>query len=76
MYANFVFIFYFVGRVLNIETLDVKFEEWTGTVNPDESKWIERGERATGFLNIIRLFYEGGPPANEQLGINIVYFCH
>ena len=41
---------------------------WTGSVDPDESYWAESSNSGKSFLNIIRLFYEGAPPAHEQIG--------
>ena len=41
---------------------------WKGSVDPDESYWVESGKSGKSFLNIIRLFYEGAPPAHEQIG--------
>ena len=46
----------------------MKMYSWTGSVDPDESYWVESGKSGKSFLNIIRLFYEGAPPAHEQIG--------
>lgn len=47
----------------------MKFRTWSGSVDPDQSFWTESGDTSTFFLNVIRLFYEVGPPAYEQIGI-------
>ena len=60
--------FSFTGRILNVETQDMKFHSWTGKVDADESFWYEEGKYGTYFLNIIRLFYEHGTPAYEEVG--------
>ena len=46
----------------------MKFHSWTGNVDADESFWYEEGKYGTYFLNIIRLFYEQGTPAYEEVG--------
>ncbi len=46
----------------------MKFHSWTGQVDADESFWYEEGKYGTYFLNIIRLFYEQGTPAYEEVG--------
>ncbi len=56
------------GRILNVETQDMKFHSWTGDVDADESFWYEEGKYGTYFLNIIRLFYEQGTPAYDEVG--------
>ena len=47
----------------------MKFKEYKGSVDPDESFWREYGERSTYFLVVIRIFYEVGNPAYEEIGI-------
>ncbi|KAK2193363.1 hypothetical protein NP493_15g08002 [Ridgeia piscesae] len=64
------------GQILNLETQDLKMYSWTGSVDPDESYWVESGNTGKAFLNIIRLFYEGAPPAHEQIGcVDFVPAC-
>ena len=63
----------FVGRIINIESLDCKFSNWTGGADPDESFWAESGKNATFFLTTVRVFYKQGPPAYETIGI--LYEC-
>lgn len=64
------------GRIINIETQDVKFESWNGSVDPDCSFWRKSGNRSMSnyFLNIIRVFYEAGPPCYEKIGQYIYCF--
>jgi len=52
----------------------MKMYSWTGSVDPDESYWVESGNTGKAFLNIIRLFYEGAPPAHEQIGTFLYLF--
>ncbi|KAK2192381.1 hypothetical protein NP493_30g00029 [Ridgeia piscesae] len=56
------------GRILNLETQDIKLYTWTGSIDPEESCWVETSQQRKTFINIIRLFYEAGPPAYEQIG--------
>jgi len=58
----------FLGRILNLETQDIKLYTWTGSIDPEESYWVETSQQRKTFINIIRLFYEAGPPAYEQIG--------
>ena len=55
---------------MNIETQDMKFHTWTENVDPDETYWSEAGKHGTYFLNVIRIFFEHGPPANEEIGMS------
>ena len=68
--------FSLTGRILNVETQDMKFHSWTGKVDADESFWYEEGKYGTYFLNIIRLFYEHGTPAYEEVGESLDNFIH
>ncbi|KAI0217026.1 hypothetical protein LSAT2_031056 [Lamellibrachia satsuma] len=64
------------GRILNLETQDIKMYQWTGSVDPDESYWAETGKQVKTYLNIIRLFYEAAPPAYERIGcVDFVPAC-
>ena len=54
--------------MLTVETQEMKFREWGGGVQPDESFWREHGNATVCFLVIIRVFYVVGPPAYEQIG--------
>ena len=54
---------HFTGRIINIETQDMKFKTWGSGIDPDSCFWREYGEASTYFLNVIRIFYEFGPPA-------------
>ena len=57
-----------LGRVLNIETQDMKFRTWGNEVDPDKSYWYEGGKETVFYLNVIRVFYESGHPAYEEIG--------
>ena len=46
----------------------MKFENWGGGIDPDRCYWTEHGSFAKYFLNVIRIFYESGPPAMEEMG--------
>lgn len=46
----------------------MKFHEWGVGVDPDESCWVESVKFNLSFLVVIRVFYEIGPPACEEVG--------
>ena len=46
----------------------MKFKTWGNEVDPDKSYWYEYGKETVFYLNVIRVFYEGGPPAYEEIG--------
>ena len=46
----------------------MKFKTWSNEVDPDKSYWSEYGNETVFYLNVIRLFYEAGPPAYEEIG--------
>ena len=48
----------------------MKFHEWGVGVDPDESCWVESVKYNISFLVVIRVFYEIGPPAFEEIGTN------
>lgn len=56
------------GKVLNVESQEMKFHEWGCGVDPDESCWVESVKYNLSFLVVIRIFYEVGPPAYEEIG--------
>ena len=56
------------GRILNVESQEMKFHEWGGGVDPDESCWVECVKFNLSFLVVIRVFYEVGPPSYEEIG--------
>ena len=60
---------FFLGKVLNVESQEMKFHEWGVGVDPDESCWVESVKYNISFLVVIRVFYEVGPPAYEEIGI-------
>lgn len=55
------------GRVINLETQDMKYHTGIGGVNPDETYWRE-SKHGKYFINILRIFYEVGPPRHEEIG--------
>jgi len=57
------------GTILNIESQEMKFHEWGVGVDPDESCWVESVKFNLSFLVVIRVFYELGPPACEEIGM-------
>jgi len=57
-----------VGKIINIESQEMKFHEWGVGVDPDESCWVESVKFNVSFLVVIRLFYDVGPPAYEEIG--------
>ncbi len=61
------------GSIINVETRDFAFQQWNGC-DPDESQWVEYGNGTTSFLNVIRIFYEFGPPAYEEIGTFFVCY--
>ena len=53
----------------------MKFHEWGVGVDPDESCWVESVKFNISFLVVIRVFYEVGPPAYEEIGtFNLIRF--
>ncbi len=60
-------IYIFAGRIVNLETQEMRFKEWGG-VDPNKSLWREYAEYDTYFLYILRIFYVLGPSVQEQLG--------
>ena len=56
------------GKILNIESQEMKFHEWGVGVDPDESCWVESSKFNISFLVVIRLFYVLGVPAYEDIG--------
>ncbi|ESO08151.1 hypothetical protein HELRODRAFT_169891 [Helobdella robusta] len=46
----------------------MKFHEWGVGVDPDESCWVESVKFNISFLVIVRVFFEIGPPAYEEIG--------
>jgi len=56
------------GRILNVESQEMKFHEWGLGVDPDESCWVESVKFNLSFLVVIRVFFELGPHACEEIG--------
>lgn len=52
----------------------MKFHEWGVGVDPDESCWVESVKFNVSFLVVIRVFYEVGMPAFEEIGKYYVLF--
>jgi hypothetical protein len=46
----------------------MKFHEWGLGVDPDESCWVESVKYNVSFLVVIRIFYELGCSACEEIG--------
>jgi hypothetical protein len=65
---DIVFFPHFSGRIINIETLNFRFGKWKGGIDPDECYWNGMGQTEIHFLNVIRIFFEAGPPAMEEIG--------
>ncbi|KAK2168610.1 hypothetical protein LSH36_15g00029 [Paralvinella palmiformis] len=57
-----------IGRILNMESQEMKFHEWGVGVDPDESCWVESVKFNVSFLVVIRVFYEIGLPGYEEIG--------
>ncbi|KAK8756468.1 hypothetical protein V5799_000827 [Amblyomma americanum] len=56
------------GRVLAVETQEMKVPSYSD-FDPDRSFWTEHGGRNKLFLFVIRVFYELGPAACEEIGV-------
>jgi len=56
------------GCILNIESQEMKFHEWGMDVDPDESCWVESVKFNVSFLVVIRVFFEHGFSACEEIG--------
>ena len=62
-------VFFIVsGRVLSVESQEMKFHDWGVGVDPDESCWVESVKYNLSFLVVIRIFYEIGQHAFEEIG--------
>ena len=46
----------------------MKFYTWDNAIDPDGTFWRESGKYSDYFLNIIRIFYEVGPPTHGEIG--------
>ena len=57
------------GRVINVESQEMKFHEWGVGVDPDESCWVESVKFNVSFLVVIRVFFEAGESAYEEIGM-------
>jgi len=57
------------GCILNIESQEMKFHEWGMDVDPDESCWVESVKFNVSFLVVIRVFFELGFSACEEIGL-------
>ena len=51
----------------------MKMKARTGAVDPDKSSWKEGDSKSTYFVYVLRVFYEIGQPAQEQLGIVSIF---
>ena len=58
----------FAGRILNVETQEMKFHEWGVGVDPDESCWVDSVKFNLSFLVCVRVFYEVGHTGFEEIG--------
>jgi len=56
------------GCILNVESQEMKFHEWGMDVDPDESFWVESVKFNVSFLVVIRVFFEFGLSACEEIG--------
>ena len=57
-----------LGRILTVESQEMKFRNWNDGVDPDKSSWLQSGDFTTSFLFVIRVFYEVGQPLYEEIG--------
>ena len=53
---------------MNVESQEMKFHEWGVGVDPDESCWVESVKFNVSFLVVIRVFFEAGASAFEEIG--------
>ncbi|UYV80869.1 ZC3H11A [Cordylochernes scorpioides] len=56
------------GRILTVETQEMKVPS-SGAFDPDKSNWSEMGNHERHFIFVLRIFFEYGPPAHEDLGV-------
>lgn len=56
------------GRILSIESQEMELPSWSN-FDPDRSSWTEHGRCATHYLFVVRIFFECGAPAGEEIGI-------
>ena len=52
----------------------MKFHEWGMDVDPDESCWVESVKFNVSFLVVIRVFFEHGFSACEEIGQLMLVF--
>ncbi|CAH1793715.1 unnamed protein product [Owenia fusiformis] len=57
-----------VGKIINIETQEMKFSSYKENgIDPDKTSWLEYGENSQYYLFVVRVFYQLGQPAHEQV---------
>ena len=56
------------GRIINMETQNVKFSEWQEDIPVDASVWREAARYSMYSLNIIRIFLEVGTGHVTRIG--------
>ena len=68
MYSFFFFLF--LGSVLNVETLSIKYEDTdpVSCLNTEKMCWMESGKANRVYVSAIRVFYVMGKPAFEAIG--------
>ena len=71
MYSCYVII---PGRIINMETQNVKFSEWQEDIPVDASVWREAARYNVYSLNIIRIFLEVGTGYVTRIG-NVLNSC-
>ena len=60
MLVSYSTVFSILGRIINMETQNMKFNTWGDTVSPDTSCWRESGKKKVYFLMVLRVFLEEG----------------
>ena len=67
------YITYIIGRILNMETQEVRFKQWSWSgesLDSSKTLWREYGNRDTYYLKILRIFYIEGPTQYEEIGMH------
>ena len=73
--------FTFAGKVLNVQTVSYKMSSSNQSIDIERTEWHKEHEREYKFLNVIFVFFEKGPSAQEVIGRlhsphnNILFTC-
>ncbi|CAG0898365.1 unnamed protein product [Darwinula stevensoni] len=55
------------GKIITIETQEMKVDSYSGDLDPDRSYWEERGDAQKLFVFVIRIFFQTGFSRHETV---------